>query len=179
MLQRQLNAPANIYALADHLDGILATCEDLLRLDGRHTDMEWFLASVRRYEVAAILRVLRVREYAEGLDSSDPDIAAAAAMFLRGTMAFTQGNGAHAASPLGGAADRHNFAITHHFTIGRRIQLGLLSALAGTFLSALEIAYVLYDPADPASTRARPMPPPPLPYVTRPRYGAAGTLAAS
>ena len=90
MLQRQSLAPDNVYALADHLDAALAACEDLLQLSGRHTDLEWFLASVRRFELAAILQVLRVRQYAEELRQSDRRIATIAELFLAGTLAFTE-----------------------------------------------------------------------------------------
>jgi hypothetical protein len=146
MLQRQMPAPDSVHALADHLDGALAACEDLLRLNGRQQDIEWFLASVRRFELAAILQVLRVRQYAEELRHTERRMATVAELFLAGTLAFTEASGAHVTSPF--ATDRdpdgNGLIITDDFMIGRRIPIGLLAEMVGAFLDALEITYGFY-----------------------------------
>jgi hypothetical protein len=177
MLQRQVHAPASVYALADHLDGVLAACEDLLELNGHHADMEWFLASVRRFELAAILEVLRVRQHAEELRSADTRLAAASTLFLAGTLAVTQASGGGLSqafdTPAQKAEDRHSFIITDDFMIGRRIPLGALAEMAAAFLDALEVIYVLYDGDLPRAARAGPARskptsaggPPPLPMA--------------
>lgn len=160
MLQRQSLAPDNVYALADHLDAALAACEDLLQLSGHHADLEWFLATVRRFELAAILQVLRVRQYAEELRHTDRRIATIAELFLAGTLAFTEANGAQVTSPFGSDQDPdgRGLAITDQFMIGRRIPIGLLAEMVRAFLDALEITYVLYDADDELRrlTRLRP-----------------------
>ena len=147
MLQRQSLAPDNVYALADHLDAALAACEDLLQLSGHHADLEWFLASVRRFELAAILQVLRVRQYAEELRHTDRRIATIAELFLAGTLAFTEASGAQVTSPF--ATDRdpdgNGLIITDEFMIGRRIPIGLLAEMVGAFLDAIEISYMLFN----------------------------------
>lgn len=148
MLQRQWNAPASVHALADHLDAALAACEDLLKLSGRHVDLEWYLASVRRFELAAILQVLRVRLYAEELRDSDPRMAPIAELFLAGTIAFTEASGAQVSNPFGSgfdAADRDAMIITDQFPIGRRIPIGALAEMVAAFLDALEAGYLLYE----------------------------------
>ena len=182
MLQRQSHAPATVYALADHLDSTLAACEDLLELNGRHADLEWFLASVRRFELAAILQVLRVRQFAEELRGTDPRIAAVAALFLAGTVAFTEASGAQVNSPFNGdtdgAADRGGLAITDQYMIGRRVPIGVLAEVVGAFLDTLEVAYVLYDAGEPRALRSRPgvavrpPGPPPLPVPPFASVGA-------
>jgi len=147
MLQRQAPAPETVYALTDHLDAALGACEELLRLNGRHDDMEWFLASVRRFELAAILQVLRVRQYAEELRDTERRIATVAELFLAGTLAFTEASGAQVTSPF--ATDRdpdgNGLIITDEFMIGRRIPIGLLAEMVGAFLDAIEISYMLFN----------------------------------
>jgi hypothetical protein len=159
MLQRQAPAPDSVYALADHLDATLAACEELLRLNGRHQDMEWFLASVRRFELAAILQVLRVRQYAEELRHTERRIATVADLFLAGTLVFTEASGAQVTSPFATDRDPHGngLIITEEFMIGRRIPIGLLAEMVGAFLDALEITYTLYnEDHQPRPVRMRP-----------------------
>jgi hypothetical protein len=159
MLQRPALAPDCVYALVDHLDATLTACEDLLRLSGRDQDMEWFLASVRRFEVAAILQVLRVRQYAEELRQSEPRIATVAELFLAGTLAFTEASGAQVTSPFATDMDPngHGLLITEQFMIGRRIPIGLLGEMVSAFLDALDITYVLLgDDHEPRPVRGRP-----------------------
>ena len=159
MLQHQAPAPDSAYALADHLDAALAACEELLRLNGRDQDMEWFLASVRRFELAAILQVLRVRQYAEELRQTERRIATVADLFLAGTLAFTEASGAQVTSPFATERDAHGngLIITDEFMIGRRIPIGLLAEMVGAFLDALEITYTLYnEDHQPRPARMRP-----------------------
>jgi hypothetical protein len=159
MQQRQAPAPDSVFALADHLDRALAACEELLRLNGRHQDMEWFLASVRRFELAAILQVLRVRQYAEELRHTERRIATVAELFLAGTLAFTEASGAQVTSPFATNRDPdgNGLIITEEFMIGRRIPIGLLADMVGAFLDALEITFVLYDEErQPRPVRMRP-----------------------
>jgi hypothetical protein len=159
MLQRQALAPDCVYALVDHLDATLTACEDLLRLSGRDQDMEWFLASVRRFEVAAILQVLRVRQYAEELRQTEPRIATVAELFMAGTVAFTEASGAQVTSPFSTDMDPdgHGLLITDQFMIGRRIPIGLLAEMVSAFLDALDITYVIYgEDHEPRPLRSRP-----------------------
>ena len=159
MLQHQAPAPDSVHALADHLDATLGACEELLRLNGRHQDMEWFLASVRRFELAAILQVLRVRQYAEELRHTERRIATVAELFLAGTLAFTEASGAQVTSPFATDQDPggNGLIITDEFMIGRRIPIGLLAEMVGAFLDALEITYTLYsEDREPRPVRMRP-----------------------
>lgn len=172
MQQRQSHAPDSVYALADHLDAALAACEDLLEMNGLHADLEWFLASVRRFELAVILQVLRARQYAEELRGSGSHIAAMAALFLAGTLPFTETNGAQVNRPFDAdasdASSGGNLDITDQFLIGRRVPIGTLVAMAGAFLDALEVTWVLYNADAPRTLAKRPAlrpGPPPLPMV--------------
>jgi hypothetical protein len=172
MLQRQTLAPDCVYALVDHLDATLTACEDLLRLSGRDQDMEWFLASVRRFEVAAILQVLRVRQYAEELRRTEPRIATVAELFMAGTVAFTEASGAQVTSPFATDVDGQGLLITDQFMIGRRIPIGLLAEMVSAFLDALDITYVIYgENHEPRSVRNRP-PLTVLPSVVVPFHAA-------
>jgi hypothetical protein len=168
MLQRHSYVPDNVYALADHLDAVIAACEDLLALNGRHADLEWLLASVRRFELAAILQVLRARQYAEELRGSEAQVGTVALLFLASTAAFTEATRAQVErvlDPENNGARSGGLVITDQFLIGRRVPIGVLLQMTGAFLDALELTYVIYDAETPRALRSSapaklPLPPP-------------------
>ena len=151
MLQRQSHAPASVYAAADHLDGILAAWEDLLALGGRISDGDWYRGSVRRFELKAILHVLHAREHVEEL-RADARMARIAALFLAGTIAFAETSRAGRALPADPAPD--SAAIDGAFRIANCVPIRELTRLAGAFLDALEIHYVLYGSENPPAARS-------------------------
>src|SRR5262249_40960088 len=62
MSQRQQHAPPAVCSIADHLDGALAACEDLLALAGDAAAPEPFLNGVVRLELTIIMHVLQLRQ---------------------------------------------------------------------------------------------------------------------
>ena len=92
-------APLAVYMLADHLDGALASGEDLMScgIDWRTLAEKPGVAadfafaqrdiaeSVRSFELMLIARVLKAREHARALAETDPRFAAVANLFVSGT----------------------------------------------------------------------------------------------
>jgi hypothetical protein len=130
-----------VYLLADSLDGILATCEDLLAQDIDEP------VNLLRLELAAITHVLQARRYIGEIEVLEPALVDQCVLFLAGTVALdlerlrsgrsVQPQGTTRASPP-----------TDDFLIGGELPLGLLAQLAGALLDALEAFFVLYDDDD-------------------------------
>jgi hypothetical protein len=133
MVERQQHAPWGVYALADHLDTVLAAVEDLLRLHAGYSD-----ASTRlRLELVAITHVLQARQRTRELEFTDLALAGRSMLFLSGTEAFETGNPESDQS----VADT---LINERYLIGQRIPLNVLRELASAMLDGLESSYVLY-----------------------------------
>src|SRR5256885_2322105 len=84
MMQRQPDAPAGVYVLADHLDAALASCEDLRKADRVPVDLNRNF----QLELAIILHVLQARHRLKEFAFPDEGLAEEAMRFLGGTAAL-------------------------------------------------------------------------------------------
>jgi hypothetical protein len=148
MIERHHQAPACVYGLADSLDGILASCEDL-----QSTMVE--LARFPALELAAIKHVLQARRYIRELDPWQPQIVDMCAHFLMGTGAIAS---CHLADEIPERADTAvSLPLADHDLIGGHVPLSALAHLAGTLLDVLEAQFALYDD-DAFDTESSPLP---------------------
>jgi hypothetical protein len=131
MFEPHSHTPACVYALADCLDAILATCEDLRNTTGKpicpsHLDR------------AVLALVSQARRCIRELGPLEPALVHECANFLVATSGF---NGPSSDPPLSGSfllvADDH--------LISGHVRLGVLAQLAGNLLDTLEAHYVVYD----------------------------------
>jgi hypothetical protein len=134
MVERQQHAPQGIYALADHIDTVLAAVEDLLKLHRESADPSARL----RLELVAITHVLQARQRMRELDFPDLGLARRSMLFLAGTDAFETAKSDHGHP----AADT---PLNEGYMIGRRIPIKVLTDLASAMLDGLESSYVLYQ----------------------------------
>jgi hypothetical protein len=114
MPRHEIQSPASVYFVADHLDATLAAGEDLLEVTGasnapfvthaaKAVEMQFslqrrFVERVRTLELVMVMRVLQARRRAEDLRRADARVAPMAGLFIGGTAAL-----ADAAEELGDA----------------------------------------------------------------------------
>jgi hypothetical protein len=126
--QRQPHAPHSIYAVADHLDAVLAAAEDLLKLGRGINESELI-----RLELVAITHALQARARLREWHVTDQTLVDAAALFLAGTAALEANL---RPDPIG---------ISDAYLIGQVLSIAALTDLASAMLDALESVFVLYD----------------------------------
>ena len=134
MIERQPHAPRYIYAVADHLDAVLAAAEDILKLGRGIIDSELI-----RLELVAITHALQARARLREWHVTDHILVAEAALFLAGTAALEAKRlnaSSHPGDPIG---------ISEAYLIGEVLPIGALTDLASAMLDALESVFVLYD----------------------------------
>ena len=135
MFEPHRHAPACVYALADCLDAILATCEDL-----RSTTSRPKRISPSDLDHAVLALVLQARRCIRELDPMQPGLVQGCANFLVATssVAINSPTSRRAVPAIFlPVADDHLFA--------GHLRLGVLAQLAGNLLDILEAHYVLYD----------------------------------
>jgi hypothetical protein len=104
MPRRNIQSPASVYLVADHLDAALAAGEDLLEVTSalaapfatqatKVVEMQLsvqrrFVERVRTLELVMVLRVLQARRRAEDLRRADARVAPMAGLFIGGTAAL-------------------------------------------------------------------------------------------
>jgi hypothetical protein len=128
-LRQQQATPKGVYVLANHLDAVLAACEDYLK------SSEAKAVHVGRLELTAITHVLQARRCLQDLWLDDDAVSDEATMFLVGTSGF--------ASLPGSGADRRAGATTNaaDYLIGGQAPAGIIADLAGGLLDVLEARY--------------------------------------
>jgi hypothetical protein len=134
MPERQPHAPGSIYAVADHLDTVLAAAEDIIKLGCGVNESELI-----RLELAAIAHALQARARLREWQVTDRRLREEAALFLAGTAAL-EAKRSNAASRLDDPT-----GISDAYLIGRALPIGTLTDLASAMLDALESVFVLYE----------------------------------
>jgi hypothetical protein len=135
MPERQPHAPTSIYAVADHLDTVLAATEDIVKLGGGISESELI-----RLELVAITHALQARARLREWHVTDRRLREEAALFLAGTAAL-EAKRSNAASRL----DDDPTGISNAYLIGRVLPSGTLTDLASAMLDALESVFILYE----------------------------------
>src|SRR5262245_43650481 len=158
MIKRDCDASACVYGLADSLDGILASCEDLQKTAMSPSEL-------RALELAVIKYVLQARRYIREFDPWQPQLVTSCAHFLMATAALTSD------SLEGGKPEREGIAAKRvspedHDLIGGQVPLNVVRHLAGTLLDVLEAQFALFeeDVVVEESARARERGPQPEPH---------------
>jgi hypothetical protein len=175
-------APAPVYLLADHLDAVLASGEDLTQahivwdMSGREdmadilhhrTDVRAEIENIRALENAIIARVLKSRDRAAEVMRADKRFMALGKLYLAGTAvlldaveecgdctaidfdtadsipAYLRSRGLVAADAPA-PSDGDTLQVSDKFLIAKRIAVGPLMDLAGTFLDSLETHFDLF-----------------------------------
>ena len=134
MPERQPHAPTSIYAVADHLDTVLAAAEDIGKLGRGINESELI-----RLELVAITHALQARARLREWHATDRRLRDEAALFLAGTAALE----AKRTNPASRLDDPTG--ISHAFLIGRIMPIGTLTGLASAMLDALESVFILYE----------------------------------
>ena len=144
MPQRQPHAPGSIYAVADHLDTVLAAAEDIGKLGRGINESELI-----RLELVAITHALQARARLREWHATDRRLGDKAALFLAGTAALE--------AKRSGAASRLDdpTAISDAYLVGRVLPIGTLTDLASAMLDALESVFVLYESEGDATPPVR------------------------
>jgi hypothetical protein len=130
------HARQSVSRLADSLDGVLASCEDLLAEPIR--SMQHF-----RLELAAITHALQARRCIDDLEVTDPALLDQCALFLAGTAALSLER-LRSISPASRSALATE-AISDSYLVAHVMPLGNLAHFAAAMLDALEAQFVLYD----------------------------------
>jgi hypothetical protein len=142
MALRQQPAPQCVYDLANHLDTVLAACEDLLNSSQSRP------ATLGRLELTAISHVLKARRTLLELRVDDDALLDEAALFLAATAGFADSpwgvfDSPRVAEPLG---IHQRLAVTDDYLIGDRTPAGILADLTSGLLNLLEARYgTLWD----------------------------------
>jgi hypothetical protein len=148
MLERQSQAPACVYRLADSLDTVLAACEDLVKGSLEPN-------SAIGLELAAVTHIMQARRLIDELAPLEPAVMDQCTVFLAGTSPFApeyfgRGNLAH--PPRGVFGGNHG---SEQALIGNAMPIGVVAQLAAAMLDTLEAFYVLYaDDAEPQLAEA-------------------------
>ena len=144
MPERQPHAPGSIYAVADHLDTVLAAAEDIGKLGRGINESELI-----RLELVAITHALQARARLREWHATDRRLGDEAAVFLAGTAALEAKRSSAAsrrANPTG---------IADAYLIGRVMPIATLTDLASAMLDALESVFVLYESEGDATPPVR------------------------
>jgi hypothetical protein len=134
MPERQPHAPTSIYAVADHLDTVLAATEDIVKLGRCASESELI-----RLELVAITHALQARARLREWHVTDRRLRDEAALFLAGTAAL-EAKRSNAAARLDDPT-----GISNAYLIGRVMPIGTLTDLASAMLDALESVFILYE----------------------------------
>jgi hypothetical protein len=144
MTLRQQQAPRCVYYLANHLDSVLAACEDLLNFSQRQT------AQLGRLELTAIAHVLKARRCLQELYVDDDALSDQVALFLAGTGGFTDSRAGESARGAKALGSYELLSVTEDYLIGGRTPIGILADLASGLLNLLEARYgALWDNEQP------------------------------
>jgi hypothetical protein len=129
MALRQQQPPATIYGLADHLDAILAACEDLRIVSPMRSN------DIATFELGALSHALQARRCLQDIWIDDDAVSHEAALFLIATGALAQ------LQELGYSQPRSEAVGVDQYLLGGRVPAGILADRAGDLLDALEARY--------------------------------------
>ena len=175
-------APSNhpVFLLAEHLDMILAATEELqncrpeaiapdplIPSGSSRVSLTAFVATLQRYEAAAIMRVARARDLTRALVRRDKRFAMLGGLFVGGTAALDEAV-RRLADETGNAFERGNDPISYlrsrgvvadddgsicghdeieidgGFRLAGEIEIGPLIDLVSTFLNTIELHFDLF-----------------------------------
>jgi hypothetical protein len=137
MFERDRDVPACVCALADSLDAILASCEDL-----QSTTAE--PSTLLPLERDAVTHVLQARQRIGEFDPFQPGLVHGCAHFLVATTQLAT----HLKSdnPESASTTQERFLpVPDDYLIGGLVPLSVLAYEAGKLLDALEAHFLLYD----------------------------------
>lgn len=137
MFERDRDVPACVYALADSLDAVLATCEDL-----QSTTTE--PSTLLPLERVAVTHVLQARQRICEFDPLQPGLVHGCASFLVATAQF----GKYLKSDileLASTTPQSFLPLPDDHLIAGQVCLSVLACEAGKLLDALEDHFLLYD----------------------------------
>ena len=133
MALRQQRPPASIFCLADHLDAILAACEDLQTVSPAR------LKDAAAFELAALSHALQARRCLQDLWIDDDAVLHETALFLVATGALAQARELNASHPGSGAMSLAGYG--DEYPIGGHVPTGILADRASALLDACEARY--------------------------------------
>jgi len=134
MFEPQRHAPACVYELADCLDAILATCEDVRSTTRRPNPIR-----PAHLDHAVLGLALEARRCMRELDPLQPGLVHGCADFLVATSTLASDH------PSWGPVPQIFPPVGDDDVIAEHARLGVLAQLAGNLLDILEAHYVLYD----------------------------------
>ena len=134
MFEPQRHAPACVYELADCLDAILATCEDVRSTTRRPNPIR-----PAHLDHAVLGLALEARRCMRELDPLQPGLVHGCANFLVATSTLAGD------CPASGPVPQIFSPVGDADLIAGHVHLGVLAQLAGNLLDILEAHYVLYD----------------------------------
>ena len=126
MRQHQQRATPVIYALADHLDAVLAAAEDLLKLDPVKPEP----SNLLRLELVAITHVFQARQRLRDFHFLDQFLADQSKLFVASTDALSL--------EFLAEATVNKSHLSADYLIGHRVPIRVLADLSSTMLDALE-----------------------------------------
>ena len=135
MFEPHRHAPACVYALADCLDAILATCEDMRSTTSRPNPI-----SASHLDRAVLALVLQARRSIRELDPLQAGLVHGCANFLVATSGLPINR--PSSDPV---LPEMSLPVGDDHLIAEHVRLGVLAQLAGNLLDLLEAHYVLYD----------------------------------
>src|SRR5262245_47916280 len=135
MYERDRDVPACVYELANCLDAILASCEDL-----QSTTAE--PSTLMPLERLAVAHVLQAHQHIHKFDPFRPGLVHDCAHFLVATSQLS----AHLQSDNTASSSQQRFLpLADDHLIGGQVRLSELADEAGKLLDALEAHFLLYD----------------------------------
>jgi len=137
MYERDRDVPACVYALANCLDAILASCEDLQSTTADPSTLV-------PLEHAAVARVLQARQHIREFDPSQPGLVHGCAHFLVATNQLATHLQSDDLDSASTTQQRFLLRADDHL-IGGQVHLSVLAYEAGKLLDALEAHFLLYD----------------------------------
>jgi hypothetical protein len=135
MFEPHRHAPACVYALADCLDAILATCEDMQSTTSKPNPI-----NAAHLDRTVLTLVLQARRSIRELDPLQAGLVHGCANFLVATSRLAINR--PASDP---DLPEKSLPVGDDYLIAGHAGLGVLAQLAGNLLDILEAHYVLYD----------------------------------
>ena len=137
MYARDRDVPACVYALANCLDAVLASCEDLQSTTAQPS-------TLLPLEHAAVAHVLQARQHIREFDPFQPGLVHSCAHFLVATSQLTTDLQSDSLDPAA-TTQQWFLPLADDHLIGGHVRLSVLAYEASKLLDALEAHFLLYD----------------------------------